>query len=310
MDETARSIASSDDGRFVSVIVPVYNDHERLLRCLSALESQHYPSNGYEVIVVDNGSDLAVGPQVARFSHVRTLLEATPGSYAARNKGISVARGSVIAFTDSDAVPCRDWLQKGVEALLATPHCGVIGGRIELFCRDPERPTAVELHDLVSAFPQEAYVTTSNFAATANVFTFRSILDSVGLFNAALKSSGDKEWCQRVYQAGYQVRYAPEVRIEHPARHRLRQVYRKILRVTCGTRDLERLRGVGSKNREIRAILWDFLPPVRRAFVLATSTALKGPGQRLRVAAVATVARYFRAWARIQLLFLPPGQIR
>ena len=42
---------------FVSVIIPVYNDTERLKRCLGALENQTYPKNLYEVVVVDNGSD-------------------------------------------------------------------------------------------------------------------------------------------------------------------------------------------------------------------------------------------------------------
>jgi cellulose synthase/poly-beta-1,6-N-acetylglucosamine synthase-like glycosyltransferase len=39
---------------FVSVIIPVYNNLERLKTCLEALEEQTYPRNLYEVIVVNN----------------------------------------------------------------------------------------------------------------------------------------------------------------------------------------------------------------------------------------------------------------
>lgn len=42
---------------FVSVIIPVFNDSNRLKLCLQALERQTYPKHLYEAIVVDNGSD-------------------------------------------------------------------------------------------------------------------------------------------------------------------------------------------------------------------------------------------------------------
>ncbi len=41
----------------VSVIVPVYNDVDRLERCLSALRAQRHPDDEYEIIVVDDGSN-------------------------------------------------------------------------------------------------------------------------------------------------------------------------------------------------------------------------------------------------------------
>ncbi len=56
---------SSHSAPFVSVIIPVYNDTERLQRCLDALEEQTYPADRYEVVVVDNGSDTPIAPVVA-----------------------------------------------------------------------------------------------------------------------------------------------------------------------------------------------------------------------------------------------------
>ena len=76
---------------FVSVIIPVYNDPIRLQTCLQALEDQTYPKSSYEVIVVDNGSDESIEPIVAEFSQAKATYKAQPGSYAASNKGISLA---------------------------------------------------------------------------------------------------------------------------------------------------------------------------------------------------------------------------
>src|ERR1041384_5139232 len=94
---------------FVSVIVPVWNDAERLGHCLHALEKQTYPAESYEVIVVDNGSTDSVACLVAAYGRARLVSEQRPGSYAARNTGLNLARGQVIAFTDADCLPAPDW---------------------------------------------------------------------------------------------------------------------------------------------------------------------------------------------------------
>jgi glycosyltransferase involved in cell wall biosynthesis len=82
---------------FVSVIIPVFNDAEHLRLCLRALAQQTYPSSCYEVIVVDNGSDdlEAIQAVVAGFGQAIAVLEPTPGSYAARNRGIALAQGEI-----------------------------------------------------------------------------------------------------------------------------------------------------------------------------------------------------------------------
>ena len=108
---------------FVSVIIPVYNDSARVKICLEALEKQTYPQNLYEVIVVDNASDEypAIKDVVCQFSQAIAAYESRPGSYAARNKGISLAKGDIIAFTDADCIPAKNWIEKGVANLLSVP---------------------------------------------------------------------------------------------------------------------------------------------------------------------------------------------
>ncbi|MBO1348747.1 MAG: glycosyltransferase family 2 protein [Hormoscilla sp. GUM202] len=103
----------------VSVIIPVYNDAEPLRTCLECLENQTYPKESYEVIVVDNASQSDTASVVNEFSQAMITYEKKPGSYAARNKGISVAKGEIIAFTDADCIPAADWIEKGVEKEVA-----------------------------------------------------------------------------------------------------------------------------------------------------------------------------------------------
>jgi len=102
---------------FVSGIVPVYNDTSRLVLCLDALEHQSCPTERFEVVVVDNGPRPSLEPPIADFRQSRVGHEPRPGSYAARNRGTRSARGRILAFTDADCIPARNWIHTGVGAL-------------------------------------------------------------------------------------------------------------------------------------------------------------------------------------------------
>ena len=247
--------------QFVSVIIPVFNDGKRLRICLAALAKQTYPQDFYEVIVVDNGSEESLENLIQEFPQTKLAYCLVPGSYAARNHGIALAKGEILAFTDSDCIPALDWLKKGVERLLETDNCGLVAGKIAIFYQNSDRPTAVELYDDATFFNQETYITEQNYGATANVFTYKSVFEQVGLFNAQLKSGGDKEWGQRVAAQGYFLVYAEDSCIAHPARYSFKQMYRKIARV----------RGVGYEQERankplliyLATILPHLKPPIR-----------------------------------------------
>jgi glycosyltransferase involved in cell wall biosynthesis len=285
---------------FVSVIIPVYNDAERLTRCLAALEDQTYPKDRYEVIVIDNGAGADLVPLAASYPQVRLVAESWPGSYAARNRGLSVARGEVLAFTDSDCVPLPDWIEKGVAALLRVPDCGLVGGKVEVFFRDPKRPTAVELYESRTAFLQQEYIEVGRFAVTANLFTFRKVVDDVGVFDAELKSGGDLEWGQRVAAHGYPLVYAEDARVAHPARSSYRELYRKVARTVGGIKDMQ-----GRKNCRFlgwgRGFVIDSLPPMRSSLRAWRDPGLRGVGSKLKVIAVLFFVQYAQVWESIRL---------
>jgi len=180
---------------FVSVIIPVYKNFESLKLCLKALAKQSYPKDKYEVIVVDNESNVDNQSLIGEFASVTFLREIYPGSYAARNKGILHATGEVLAFTDSDCVPAPDWIARGTANLLSHSNCGLVGGKIELFFKDPRRPNAIELFEKCQyGFSQKRNIEDRHFGMTANVFTFRRVISVVGNFKDELKSHGDREW--------------------------------------------------------------------------------------------------------------------
>nr|MCU0535402.1 glycosyltransferase [Hydrococcus sp. Prado102] len=224
---------------FVSVIIPVFNDRDRLKTCLTSLENQTYPKNFYEVIVIDNGSDSQqnIAGAIAQFKGVIATYESFPSSYAARNKGISLAKGDIIAFTDADCIPRADWLESGVKNLLQVPNCGLVAGKIEIFFKN-NKATPAELYESIMAFPQKEFLEKYKGGATANLFTYKNVIERVGLFKTTLKSGGDIDWGQQVHSFGYQPIYSDEVCVRHPARYSLEQIYKQAIRIAGGVYDL------------------------------------------------------------------------
>jgi glycosyltransferase involved in cell wall biosynthesis len=284
-----------DDPPLVSVIIPVFNDAQRLRVCLERLEGQTYPHWRYEVIVVDNGSTPPVHLNGMR--QVRVLYEPRPGSYHARNAGIAAATGEVIAFTDSDCVPAPDWIERGVARLLDEPNCGLVAGRVDVFVHDDAAgPTAVELHEQLTAFQQRRYIEEHHYGATANVFTFRDVIRRVGPFNVQLKSSGDNEWGNRVFAAGFHQRYADDVRVAHPARRSLAELYRKVRRLAGGQKDWK-----GERSFTWRAMFCDLRPPIGLLLRTLRDPRLPGLRRKLKFIGVEVFIRYARALERTRL---------
>ncbi|HHP7244603.1 MAG TPA: glycosyltransferase [Elainellaceae cyanobacterium] len=289
----------------VTIIIPVFNDSERLKLCLNALEQQTYPKDRYTVVVVDNASDEDIEAVVSQFPRAIATHESRPGSYVARNKGIAIARGEVIGFTDADCIPAPDWIEHGVAHLLKTPHCGLVAGRITFFFRDPDRPTPVELYDnLKLGLDQQKFLEDSHYAATANLFTFKHVIDQVGGFNDTLKSSGDRDWGQRIFSAGYQQIYAEDVCITHPARYSWGDLRKKVIRLIGGHQDLKRKRGQSTLQMAIEVFsssIKDILPPFRMYYYIWSYDSLKTNKQRLQFTTAMMYVRYVRAWERIRL---------
>ena len=93
----------------VSVCIVTYRARDFLRDCLCSLKEN--TRLNYEVIVVDDGSDdgTADGVEV-EFPEIRLIRLAPSGLSAARNAGVAAAKGAILAFTDDDCEPDREWL--------------------------------------------------------------------------------------------------------------------------------------------------------------------------------------------------------
>lgn len=116
----------------VSVIIPVKDRRELLLRCLDSIRLQsHRP---VEVIVVDNGSTDGTLLAARQWGNenageefdVRILQEAKPGACPARNKGLMSASGLLTIFFDSDDTMRPNLMATAVREFERNPDAEII----------------------------------------------------------------------------------------------------------------------------------------------------------------------------------------
>ena len=248
----------------VSVVVPARNGENSLPRLLEALGQQTAPVELFEVLVVDDGSEDGSAEIVEASPHAR-LIRAPErvGSYAARNRGVSEARGTVLAFTDTDCVPAEDWIEAGCAAIQAD-GADVVAGHVEVPLG--QNPSTAALLDFTRYLDQQRHVDEHGFGATANLWLRREVLERVGPFNERLTTGGDLEFGDRATRGGFALRYAPDVVVEHQPRSRARQLARKGYRIGLGTAEHRRHANAPTRHRpRIYARPGAYVPHPRRA---------------------------------------------
>ncbi|HEY2431610.1 MAG TPA: glycosyltransferase [Vicinamibacterales bacterium] len=199
----------------ISVVVPFHNEQAYITRCVEALLSQDYPRDRYEIVLVDSNSTDRSADIVRQYSDVRLLSESTPGSYAARNRGVAASGGATIAFTDSDCAPDRTWLST-IHEELSVPGTQVVLGRARYAT---ESLTLSMLANYETA--KAAYVFSSRngeiyYGYTNNMAVRRPAFDAVGPFEAWMRGA-DTIFVCRLAEAfsADAVRYSPQMNIQH-----------------------------------------------------------------------------------------------
>ena len=268
-----------------AVIIPHYNDPERLSRCLAALLPT-VPDN-VEVIVVDNGSTQSLAPVRAAYPGLRIVTEPRKGAAMARNRGVTETVAPRLFFLDCDCVPAADWL---ATALRLADRADIIGGTITLFDETPAPRSGAEAFEAVFAFDNLAYIRDKGFSVTANMLATRKVFAAVGDFRDGV--SEDFDWCSRAVAQGFSLLHQDDLRVAHPSRSDWPALRRKWHRLTVEAWGLSGGGpGVSSSTRArwaLRALAMPASIIVHAPRVLR-SPRLRGPGERL--AALATLAR-------------------
>jgi glycosyltransferase involved in cell wall biosynthesis len=185
----------------ISIIVPVYNGRAYLADALRCIRLQDY--DPLEIIVVDDGSTDGSGDIATDFGgEVNCIRQNNQGAAAARNHGLRLASGDMIAFLDSDDL----WPQQTLK-LLATyltdhPETEAVMGRVQYMRR------------VANAEGKFMFETFADPCLALNLgagLYRRSVLDKIGPFDDALRIGEDIDWFMRARERAIALTFVDQV---------------------------------------------------------------------------------------------------
>jgi glycosyltransferase involved in cell wall biosynthesis len=210
------------------VAICTYNRAELLRQTLAGIARQNYPSDRFEVLVIDNRSTDGTSDVVAAFAGgpmvVRHIVETRQGLDYARNRAIAEARGEIILFGDDDILVPTDWVGRMAAPFAADldHRIGAVGGEVVPIFPDGLPPWVAGWHAPLAFRREAGPLPPEQVPMGANLAFPRQVLTELGGFHTALDrtgnryfSGGDSEMIRRVRAAGLAVWFAPEAAVQH-----------------------------------------------------------------------------------------------
>lgn len=180
-----------------------------------------------EIIVVDNGSDDPIEPYLKSFNVILLKELQNKSPYAARNKGLEIATGSIIALTDANKTPDKAWIEEGVKKILTT-DADLVGGDIQFDL--PKNYTASERFDSLYFNNNRNLVLNEGSSVTGNLFIKKKLIDALGDFPGNFRSGMDIWWSQNAIRKGYKLVFSENATVRCRPR-KFKELLKKSYRV-------------------------------------------------------------------------------
>ncbi len=189
----------------VSVVIPTYNRISMLEEALQSIFSQEFNETVETIVVDDNSQDNTSEIISHKYPEVNLIsLKQNGGAAAARNRGLSVAKGKYVAFLDSDDLWEKNYLQTQVSALEAKDKCFSVSNIVVWNTVKNEKQIRVLKPDLEKYTSALHHMMVGNFIHIPSCVVFpRQVLQDVGLFDEKIKRGEDADFYARCLIANY-----------------------------------------------------------------------------------------------------------
>lgn len=201
----------------ISIVVCSYNGARTIRDTLEAIQKLDYPD--FEVIVVNDGSTDST-KAIAEDYNVRLISTENRGLSSARNTGMEMATGEIVAYLDDDAYPDTHWLKYLAHTFMTTDYVGLGGPNLSpsgdgemAACVDnsPGNPMCILLSD-----------SEAEHVAGCNMAIRKSYLQAIDGFDTWFRVAGDDvDVCWRLQECGWKLGYSPAALVWHHRRNSL-----------------------------------------------------------------------------------------
>ena len=208
----------------ISCIVPVFNGERYLGETLDSILEQTYRTT--EIIVADDGSTDGTAQVVASYGNkVRYLKQDNAGASAARNLGLSAARGVFVAFLDADDLWHPQKLAHQMACFDGRPELDLCITFQQNFWIPELALEAERYRDHNLSKPAPGY-------NSGTLLARNSVFETVGPFNPVLRHADKTEWFLRAFEKGIVIQLLPDI-----------LVYRRFHQANCS-------RTLGAESRD------------------------------------------------------------
>lgn len=258
-----------------SVIIPTFNRPPLLAKCLTAIFALEFPSEDFEVMVVNDGSSGQTPDYLASINqpNFRWFSQEHRGPAAARNLAAQKSQADFLAFTDDDCLVPPDWLQRLSEGFSKHPQAAAVGGYLEappqvLAKNWRAQLEAFETHQIYGAGLGE-YVGgfESPAGGTNNIAYRRHVFEKLGGFDETfpVPAGEDADLKLRTVEAGCPIVYLP-LKVTHLDPYSFKSFLRRSVIAGVGSAHFEK-KHYGQKDSFL-GLSFQF---GRRALKLATA---------------------------------------
>lgn len=267
--------ADGDAGMTFSVVIPAYNRASQLRTALENLSRIDYPSDRWNVIVVDDGSPEPLEPVVRSVRlpvRVQAFRQSNTGSGGARNLAAVRSGMEYLAFTADDCTPASDWLKQMAEAFRpAASRYALVGGAIRHAL--PNDSYATANHLLIEYLTAAMNAERPMFFTPNNLAVHRQSFLDAGGFNATIGPTGeDREFCSRWASQGRPIFSCDAAIVEHAHAQNLQGFVRQHISYGVGSARFRKLRVTDDKFKPIpeplsfyiNLVLYPFRTPIPR----------------------------------------------
>ncbi|MBL7131184.1 MAG: glycosyltransferase family 2 protein [Candidatus Omnitrophica bacterium] len=190
----------------ISVVLITYNRLEELINCLDLLN--HQTENDFEIILVDNGSTDGTAESIERkYPNVRLIrLPYNEGVPGARNIGAINAKGQLLFFLDDDATIEKDTIEKISNRFKEDRSLSVVACNLVDYDSNP----------IIKRKYDQAYHT-ADFPGGAVVIK-KDLFQQLGYYpRDFFYAAEETDLSLRIYDAGFYIKYCPEIIVYHDA---------------------------------------------------------------------------------------------
>ena len=192
----------------VCLAVATYNSVSTIVSCVESLVATEYPDK--EIIIVDDGSTDETLEVLKKYP-VKVIQQNHQGVSAARDNAFRNSTGEIVAYTDSDCMVDKQWVNELIKPF-SDSQVGAVTGKT-IFQTDSRCTSRIRSLDIEERYTKRN--TYTGLANGTNCAIRKKILEEIGGFNPEWFHAEDTEVSYRILQKGFKIYYQSTAIVRH-----------------------------------------------------------------------------------------------